>query len=394
MNTINETTDGTGPLDGLGQADILPAADLRPDAEAGEIVDVVNRQSKLLRAVQRMRGEGGVRVMFASEGLLIAGGPGNVGGENAGGGGSGGSGTGTVGENTGGEPVVEDDGSDVDGEPVDYDDLAEPYTPPGGSTLVYSVRQRTVTAELGGYSEFVASTPPRKYTVATTSGSIGYQLNGVGTTGPFDAASSQSIYPVTLVTTGTLYEAFSTCMSAGFCSPLKNFSPDWLNGVDACSTYLWSFTQTATTRTFTPTGVGYNTCGGGDAYAIGSGVVALSAEDTEEAAIGRAIGTWGDWATLVFDAEIAETEERGAGDFTMTATEAEVEVVVTGFDPDITVTVIAYLTRRALDGSTVEAWETRFYPMSINSGGAGDVTFSVTAESGYAVGVAGIGYLT
>lgn len=158
-----------------------------------------------------------------------------------------------------------------------------------GTPLVLECQALGGTVELCGHSEFVASTPPRKYLRMTGSGTLSYHCSD-GTTTSFDRSGSIVFSPV------------PTCASTGSIS-----GP----GVGAqCGVTVGS--ATATTRTASGNGtpceaVGIFGCpsGGGRTYTV-TGTVAdtLSEEDTEEAAAARLLAgaAWGAWVESITSA--------------------------------------------------------------------------------------------
>jgi hypothetical protein len=389
----------TGPTDGYGEAQVVPDGNLLHTAELSELVERVNALSQFSRAVQRARGEGGLAVMFASEGLVITGGVGNVGGVagNLGGGGSspiGSSGSSPIGSD--GDASQEGDSNAPGDGPVDYDDLAQPYIPPEGSVLTYQVRTRGGTATLIGFSEITSpSTPPKKYLVCTFSGSRRGDVfgndacSGTGM-GFFDITySGLAEYSAT---TGLLISSGNQAVSInGALVRNEALSGPIINGASCFG--IETLTQTTATQ------IGSGAC----CFVPSEGlfqlhsetrISTLSAEDTEEDAIARVSGSFGDWTEFgVINAEIAWTYTRTTG-FSFSAQEAEVRVTVEDFGAGLTVNVVAYLARRLLTGPGIEAWQTRKYPLTTNASGNGTMTFSVTAEPGYGVTLLGIAYET
>lgn len=265
------------------------------------------------------------------------------------------------------------------GSPGDYPDVMPPLMT-GEITIV--CKQRCWTATLCGWSEFAASTPPKKFLVLDRD----YAVDGYCRGDPAQSYSSAFHYIGTYTPTGagcgTVTVTGTGGGAAGGYDPTASF----------CGIVTPAYTKTSTTSR-ADTGAADGTspgacCGATFSNHINGGhdYVALSIEDTEEAAIERARSTLADWSTISgSDCLYAQAcwEQRTTG-FTVSGCDAKLFVTGNGYYSFWPYTLTIVFERR-VDGSS-DPWvefATMEYTVSGDIYGNLSAVIDVPNERGY-----------
>jgi hypothetical protein len=210
---------------------------------------------------------------------------------------------------------------------------ADPCQPCNAGAFQIRCRSRTGTAILVGYNEFTAaSNPPKKYRVKQFGGSFLIQrFESPGCTGAqlfrCDATFSGS---------NTINDAGVETIGGQWSGP-SGTGPISTVGDRLCNAFFGGLnTNQVLSRlrqTYRPmAGNGNVGCSDLDGVSYqnsgNSGFDQLSSEDTEEAAMARAIAPWGPWGGL--SSCCTNKEARGAGIFSMSFTQSEYQIRVAG----------------------------------------------------------------
>lgn len=268
-------------------------------------------------------------------------------------------------------------------------DYADALTPVQPTSVRVRCRTRGGTATMGGFDEFLPGVPPRKFKQATSAGTIGYYVDGVGTYGPYDCAGVQTFDPATGTITGTLPAGIIPCSSG------RNVIPGWFTPATTDSSTIYSWQDTATVRTFTPTGGGFNSCTGGPAYATAGGTLTLADEDTEEAAIQRLLDSSPSWSTWQDTTCSSRRDARSPGVFSFEYREAEIWLQAFGLEPGTPHAVKVNIGRTDLAGNPfgVTFDQQLTFAPSTDGAGAIDITFTLPLPpSGYGYSVISVDF--
>ena len=283
--------------------------------------------------------------------------------------------------------------TDLDQE-AGYDPVVgDPFTPGDaetpGAAVAYEERHRSGTATLCGFSEFVASTPAKKYRTITFSGNtLGCSYTS-GTCTTF-SSGGYSIY-----SGGRSFDA-ATCVEGSY---TDRTSYNGLAGCAATGGSVFSTGQTGAGWDM-PSGIidtvktatvwsqeGSGTCIGSDKRPTGNTrTQTLSAEDTDADAITRWLATspaWSSFAAATLPDAEAPYTARTTG-FSFTYGEAELKINATGFPAAYAFTARVVIAREHDTTAIVTTVSTSDYALTADGSGNATVTVAVEAEeAGY-----------
>lgn len=285
-------------------------------------------------------------------------------------------------------------GNGPDDPPLEYPDIFPPGVA-GGISLSFECRSKGYTYEIQGFDEFLVSIPPKRFLQKQSSGSLSwcyYQHPGsvcnAVSEGSFkyDYAEHCTKDPVTLGVTSTGQRTLTAGNTA--CAFVGGTSTDntgcGLTGIPGSVGPELDEGLTSTQWTLDGNGI----CAT-DFFRIGSGhaEVNLSAEDTDDAAVARAIAdggnVWGDWA-FCLGGSSASWEQRGAGQYS--ASKLDGQIKVTGFVtfPNTTYTITFSFARTLIGGDgTIEDAGTAVASLSSGTSGEVEGIVDVPTTKGY-----------
>lgn len=232
-----------------------------------------------------------------------------------------------------------------------------------GATITAYNRTIKGVYELCGFTEFAnPSLPPKKYRLKTWSGHVHF---GTCYSAEFGGADRWEL-PCHLIEDGTcnggkIVQQFPACDA-------------WISSYGE---HYYVETKTKTVRTNTAVGVQYGCTPNYAEPAAGYKRETLSMEDTEAAAIARAVkaGTWSEWAEG--GACCAWRPYRPAGTFSGSFQQAELKIVVKGGINEVVKVKVIFEQTPLAGGRSVKAEE----QYELYCDGAGDVSEVITVPT-------------
>jgi hypothetical protein len=262
---------------------------------------------------------------------------------------------------------------------------ADPCIPCGGATVQAQCRSRAGSALLRGYNEFTSpSIPPKKYRKKSFGGSFLIVRFGLPSCTPPETHRCDS----TFSGQNTIADNGTETVGGSFTGPIGSGPINGSVAERLCGPFFSGGsdheTVTKTRRSYAPTAGGNGTgCvnfsgisfqnSGNEGYDL------LTQEDTEEAAMERAVASWGEW-TLVGSNCCAGIEPRGPAEFAFGFAQSEFRLRVSGLPGTIVNLEIKY-TRRAFGVGDYVHYYSEYAQQVVPGGGPpGEVAFGEWIE--------------